>query len=134
MPVAIIKAIVQFPHRSQNILCRQTAVTGPEGARIRERSLTERAVTRAHLPRYQQPTAEQILGVLPVNLAEAVRQMSGGGGDTHNYTVQAWDGRSVMDAFLNNGRTIASAVASAQSRRSPRQHWVDDIPLTSDHR
>jgi hypothetical protein len=57
--------------------------------------------------------------VLPANLAEGVRNMSGqggqgGGGDTHiHQNVQAWDGRSVMDTFLNNGRTIGTAVRQA---------------------
>ena len=45
--------------------------------------------------------------VLPAELAEGVRNMTGGGGVTNHFHIQAWDGRSMGDFVRRNPAMLA---------------------------
>ena len=52
--------------------------------------------------------------VLPAELAEGVRNMSGGGGDHYHFHINAWDGRSMGDFVRRNPGMLAQWAQHAQ--------------------
>lgn len=58
--------------------------------------------------------------ILPAELSDKIRNMTGSGGHTYNFNISAIDGNSVKDMFMKNGSAILQSISNQSRNNNPR--------------